>query len=189
MSGAGAVVAYIGFGSNIGNRRQSIYSACVRLLSVDGVASLRLTALRETDPVGTPEAPALGGPYLNAVGEVRTTLPPCELLERCLRIEDGLGRVRSTQNAPRCIDLDILLYDDQCIELSDQECSGKSLVVPHPRMLERLFVLEPLVELCPERRHPLSRKTMREHLESMRAQVDPGANKRRLRIEEADEAV
>ena len=167
MSAAGGVVAYVGFGSNLGNRRESIYSACVRLLGFDGIGSLRLSQLRETEPVGTPTAPALGGPYLNAVGEIRTTLHPEELLECCLLIEEELGRVRTTQNAPRPVDLDVLLYDDQCVEVGEEN-SRRSLIVPHPRMLERLFVLEPLADLCPEKRHPVSRRTIGEHLASIR---------------------
>ena len=100
----------------------------------------------------------LGGPYLNAAAELLTVLSARSLLEICLAIESELGRVRTGPGAPRTIDLDLLLYGDQVIEEPD-------LVVPHPRILEREFVLEPLAEIAPARVHPRSGRTFRDHWE------------------------
>jgi 2-amino-4-hydroxy-6-hydroxymethyldihydropteridine diphosphokinase len=122
---------------------------------------LKLSSLRESEPQGTEEAPAGGGKYLNAVAEIVTELEPLELLERCLEIEASLGRVRTARNAPRPIDIDVLLYGDGVYEIP-AGVGHPSLCIPHPRMLERAFVLEPLAELAPLQAHPLARRTFTE---------------------------
>lgn len=136
--------AYLAMGSNLGDRRQHLRRALQRLpLEVDGTG-LRVTGtshVYETDPVGGPDDQ---GPYLNIVAEVETTLDPFELLERCLATEAAGGRERQVRWGPRTIDIDVLLYDDVRIE-------SPELTLPHPRMWERRFVLEPLSDLAPER--------------------------------------
>jgi 2-amino-4-hydroxy-6-hydroxymethyldihydropteridine diphosphokinase len=107
----------------------------------------------------------LGGAYLNAAAEVLTGLPPREVLALCLAMEKDLGRTRSARNAPRTIDIDILLYGDRVID-------EPGLAIPHPRMLERSFVLEPLAEIAPGRRHPLTGRTLLEHWEEWKTRHD-----------------
>ena len=110
----------------------------------DGVEVVAVSSLRETEPVGVVDQPA----FLNGAAELETTLPPRALLAALLRIEQRLGRVRDgTRWAPRTIDLDLLVYAGEVVD-------EPGLRVPHPRLHERRFVLEPLVELAPDVRHP-----------------------------------
>jgi 2-amino-4-hydroxy-6-hydroxymethyldihydropteridine diphosphokinase len=127
------VKAYIGLGANLGDREESIRSA-TELLGV-----CRISTIRETEPWGYEEQPR----FLNAVVELETDLPPRELLDRLLDVERELGRTREGPRfGPRTIDLDLLVYGD--LQLDEP-----GLTVPHPRLHERLFVLEPLAELAP----------------------------------------
>ena len=128
-------VVFLGLGSNLGDREKNIRDA-LELLGRDGIGLLQLSSIIETDPVGGPPQ----GLFLNAVVKVETDLAPRLLLERIQTIEAVLGRVRSVRNAPRTIDIDILLYDN--LQWNDPD-----LVIPHPRMNERDFVLRPLKEL------------------------------------------
>jgi 2-amino-4-hydroxy-6-hydroxymethyldihydropteridine diphosphokinase len=143
-----AVLAYIGLGSNLGDRRAMIDGALERL------RPRRVSAVVETDPWGRVDQPR----FLNAVAEIETDLEPGALLDRLLGVERDLGRVRDEKWGPRTIDLDLLLYGDRRV-------SSESLSVPHPRLHERRFVLEGLAELCPERRVPGLDRTVRELLE------------------------
>ncbi len=154
--------ALIGLGSNLGDRAGFLRRAVERLAASEGVEWLRLSTIRETAPEGDPVQGDLGGPYLNAAGEIRTALSPRGLLELCLSVEAELGRDRPRRNAPRPIDLDILLFGDRVAEDPD-------LVLPHPRMLERRFVLEPLAEIAPRRRHPVTGRTLLEHWQEWRS--------------------
>jgi len=130
-------LVYIGLGSNLGNREGTIRDAIDRIHWLDGAAVLRVSSLRETDPVGYEEQPR----FVNGVAEVETTLAPRELLDQLLEIERDLGRTRGgPRYGPRTIDLDLLLYGEEQIDEPE-------LVVPHPRLAERRFVLEPLHEL------------------------------------------
>lgn len=129
-------VAYLGLGANLGDREANIRAALAALDETEGIEVRRVSTLRETAPVGGPPQ----GPYLNGVAELDTELSPHGLLEICHRCEHAAGRVRAERNGPRTLDLDILLFGDARIETRD-------LVVPHPRMHEREFVLEPLAEL------------------------------------------
>ena len=104
---------------------------------------MRRSALHETAPVGVTDQPD----FLNAVAEIRTTLPPAELLARILQLERQMGRVRTQRWGPRVLDIDILLYGAQALALP-------GLTVPHPRMAERAFVLRPLAEIAPDLRFP-----------------------------------
>ncbi len=129
---------FIGLGSNLGDREATIRSALRELEADNDIRVVRCSSLHETEPVGGPPGQ---GRYLNAVAELETALPPRALLERLLAIERRHGRQRSAANGPRTLDLDLLLYGDRVIDEPD-------LVVPHPRMWERPFVMEPLAEIC-----------------------------------------
>jgi 2-amino-4-hydroxy-6-hydroxymethyldihydropteridine diphosphokinase len=126
--------AYVGVGANLGDRETTIEAA---IAALPGVVSV--STLRETDPVGVAEQPR----FLNAAVALETRLSPRELLDTLLAVERGLGRVRAERWGPRTIDLDLLLYGDRTIE-------EPGLSVPHPRLHERRFALEPLVELDPD---------------------------------------
>jgi 2-amino-4-hydroxy-6-hydroxymethyldihydropteridine diphosphokinase len=134
-------VAFIGLGANLGDRRRSIGAGVAALESTPGITVLRVSTLRETEPVGVVDQPR----FLNGVVSIETRLPPRELLARLLEIEAALGRSRDTETryGPRVIDLDILLYDDVVLD-------EPGLTIPHPRLHERPFALEPLAELDPD---------------------------------------
>ncbi|MGH7337010.1 MAG: 2-amino-4-hydroxy-6-hydroxymethyldihydropteridine diphosphokinase [Myxococcota bacterium] len=133
-------IAYIALGSNLGDRERHLGAALAALRALRGVRGVELSRVYETDPVG----PGEQGPYLNAVARVRTDLPPRALLDRLLAIERSEGRVRGPErNASRTLDLDLLLY-------GEREIDEPGLVVPHPRIAERPFVLEPLCDLAPD---------------------------------------
>lgn len=129
--------AYIGLGSNLGDRERAIRQA-IELLSLEpGVDVISVSSLRETDPVDYVEQPR----FLNGACIVKTELSPRELLGRLHSIENSLGRDRDGPRfGPRTIDLDLLLYGDEAID-------SPGLTLPHPRLVERRFVLEPLFEL------------------------------------------
>jgi 2-amino-4-hydroxy-6-hydroxymethyldihydropteridine diphosphokinase len=129
--------AYIGLGANLGQARATLERAASELAQTPGISSLRLSHFYRTAPIDS------GGPdYVNAVASLHTTLSPFELLDLLQAIELAHGRLRPYRNAPRTLDLDLLLYDDQVIDTL-------RLIVPHPRMHERAFVLEPLRDLAP----------------------------------------
>ena len=141
-----SVPAFLALGSNLGDRLETLQRA-VELLDVrPGIDVIRSSRVYETEPVGPPQ-PA----YLNAVVEVRTDLEPHELLKQTQSVEDELGRVRAELWGPRTIDVDVLTFDERVIDEPD-------LVVPHPRMHERGFVLVPLGELDPDPMLPGGRK-------------------------------
>jgi 2-amino-4-hydroxy-6-hydroxymethyldihydropteridine diphosphokinase len=130
-----AEIAYLGLGSNLGARLSTLQRA-VDLLTNEGAPVVASSRVWESDPVGGPEQPD----FLNVVVRVRTDLEPTGLLAACRRVEDALGRVRQVRWGPRTLDVDVLLFDGRSIETTD-------LTVPHPRMLQRAFVLMPLLEL------------------------------------------
>jgi len=136
-----STIAYIGLGANLGEREKTIAEALRRIDDDERTSLLRSTVPIETDPVGYEDQP----PFLNAAARLTTRRSPHELLDLLLEIERGLGRVRGEgpRYGPRTIDLDLLLYGDETI---DEE----ALEVPHPRLHERGFVLEPLAELDPD---------------------------------------
>ena len=145
-------VAYVGLGSNLGDRRAMLDGAVAELGNTPGVRVLRVSSVHETEPVGPPQPR-----YLNAVAEVETSLAPRALLDRLLAVETRFGRVRGERWGPRTIDLDLLLHGGLVID-------EPGLSVPHPRMTERAFVLAPLCELVPEGRHPVLGRTFRQLL-------------------------
>ena len=141
--------AYLGLGSNLGNRERNLRKA-LQLLS-DFVRIEQVSSIYETKPVGYADQ----GPFLNAVAEISTDLSPYEILVKSKEIETTLGRAASFRNGPRCIDIDILLCGGCVI-------STPQLVVPHPRLLERAFVLIPLAEIAPQVSHPVTGETIEE---------------------------
>jgi 3-oxoacyl-[acyl-carrier protein] reductase len=148
---------FLALGSNLGDRQFFLDQAVLRLRAVPGLTVRRVSPYYETAPVG---GPAGAGAYLNAVAEAETTLPPDQLLHTLLDIERGFGRIRSEPNAPRTLDLDLILYGDLVRPSPDP-------VVPHPRFHERRFVLQPLADLAADVRHPTLTKTIRELLEAL----------------------
>jgi len=145
------VDVYLGLGANLGDRRASLARA-LDLLSLNGEV-VRVSGLYEAEPIGYAGQPR----FLNAVALVRTSLSPRRLLAFVKGIERAMGRAPSFRNAPRPIDIDILLYGETTVDSSE-------LTVPHPRMHERAFALAPLAEIAPEAWHPVLLKTVRELL-------------------------
>jgi 2-amino-4-hydroxy-6-hydroxymethyldihydropteridine diphosphokinase len=132
------VVVYIALGSNLGDREGTIRAALGDLEEQGDIRVRCCSSLHETQGVGGPPGQ---GPYLNAVAEVETELSPRALLERLQEVERRHGRRRTVPDAPRTLDLDLLLYGERVVNEPD-------LIVPHPRMWERPFVMEPLCEIC-----------------------------------------
>lgn len=143
--------AYLGLGSNLGNRQENLRIALRELGQMPTINITQVSSLYETDPVGVTEQPE----FLNAVAALETTLSATDLLDVFLHLENQLGRVRTLRWGPRVIDLDLLLYGDAQIALP-------SLTVPHPRLRERAFVLVPLAEIAPEMVLPGEQKTVKE---------------------------
>ena len=139
------VITYISAGSNIGDREANLGFGARRLGGCGTI--LKASSFYETEPVGYADQSW----FLNQVFELETALTPRELLVLCNEIERDGGRVRTFPNAPRTLDLDILLYGDLIISEPD-------LVIPHPRMTERRFVLEPLAEIAPNLTHPIEKR-------------------------------
>ncbi|QUG39930.1 2-amino-4-hydroxy-6-hydroxymethyldihydropteridine diphosphokinase [Psychrobacillus sp. INOP01] len=129
-------IAFISLGSNIGNRLEYLQQAVRLLQQIEQVKVVNMSSVYETDPVGYEDQAA----FLNMVVEIETILTPHELLKKCNEIEAELGRKRDIRWGPRTVDLDILLYNEENMKTQD-------LIIPHPRMMERGFVLIPLVEL------------------------------------------
>ena len=131
--------AYVGLGANLGDRERTLREAVDALGAEEGIEIAAVSTLRETDPVGVGAQPR----FLNGVAALETSLGARELLDRLLAVEQRFGRVRVPgEHGPRTLDLDLLLYGDETID-------EPGLAVPHPRMHERRFVLEPLAEVAP----------------------------------------
>lgn len=133
------MIAWIGIGANLGDARAHVTDALARLHRLPDTTLLRASSLYRTAPIDSS-----GDDYINAVACLNTTLDAHALLAALLDIEQAHGRERPYRNAPRTLDLDLLLYGDQVI------ADAPTLIVPHPRMHERAFVLAPLAELAPE---------------------------------------
>jgi len=130
--------AYIALGANLGDRQGTLLEALNRLDAHDRIAVQRCSHMYETEPVGYVDQPL----FLNMVAAVRTTLSPHELLQQMLRIEQELGRVRDIRWGPRTVDLDLIWMEGQVLDTPE-------LVLPHPRMQERAFVLVPMKDIVP----------------------------------------
>ena len=141
--------AYIGLGSNLGDRARNIRKALKMLNKADGVSVLAISSLYETEPEGYEDQ----GWFVNAVAQINTDSSPNELLGLCKKIEREMGRKKTVRWGPREIDLDILLYDRLRL-------NSPNLVIPHPRMRQRAFVLAPLAEIDGSILHPVLDKTI-----------------------------
>ena len=147
-----AELVFLGVGANLGDRRGQLNSGLAALCAVDGVEFVGASSLYESAPVGYVEQP----PFLNAVIQVLSRLEPLELLDAIQRIELDHHRQRDLHWGPRTLDLDLLLHGSARLE-------SQTLRLPHPHMLERAFVLVPLVELAPSLRHPCTGLPMALH--------------------------
>lgn len=145
------VTAYLGLGSNLGNRLAFLRGGRDSLTNRFDIILRRASGVYETAAIG---GPADNPPFLNAVLEIETPLSPRELLAACLAVEEEFGRTRQGEWAPRTLDVDLLLFDDLVIDES-------GLQVPHPRLQERTFVLAPLNEIAPDLQHPVLQRTIR----------------------------
>ncbi len=155
--------AYIALGSNQGDRRGHLLAAVSALRAINGVRSVQISPIYETEPVLAPGAPSGQGRFLNAVAVVKTELSAGDLLACLHRIESNRGRPGPDDRpfqAPRPLDLDILLFGDQVID-------QPGLSVPHPRMHERWFVLKPLCDLNPLVVHPVLNRTAQQLLDAL----------------------
>lgn len=148
--------AYVGLGSNLGDRAGNLLLA-VRGMMEASLCVTRVSSIYETEPISAVEQP----PFLNMVAEIGNSLPtPEQVMARLLRIEFALGRIRELKDGPRTIDLDLLFY-------GELEKDTEFLRLPHPRLHERRFVLEPLAEVAPRLVHPVLKLTPEELLESV----------------------
>jgi len=152
-------IVYIGLGSNLGDREANLRTAREQIAAPD-LRVLRESSIYETAPRDIEDQPW----FLNQVIECETDLFPRQLLARLKKIERAMGRKHRIAKGPREIDLDILLYGDAVVKSPELE-------VPHPRLSERRFVLEPLAELAPDKKHPGTRRTVREMLAGVSNQV------------------
>ena len=142
-------LAYIGFGSNIGDRLKHLQNAIHALSKMEGIVLEQISSIYKTAPVGYEEQ----GEFLNGAAAIQTTLPPLLLLHTLKDIETAVGRQRRLRWGPREIDLDILIYGDLCVQTEE-------LVIPHPEMHLRGFVLVPLAEIAPDLVHPVFQESI-----------------------------
>ena len=148
---------YAGLGSNLGNKRENIIKAIDRLDACEGICVKEKSAFFNTTPVGGPLQPD----YVNCAIGMETEIEPQVLLEEFKKIELGLGRKPGVRWGPRVVDLDILLYGNRIVD-------EHNLKIPHERMHERAFVLEPLCEISPDIKHPVSGISISELLEKLK---------------------
>ncbi|HVN19781.1 MAG TPA: 2-amino-4-hydroxy-6-hydroxymethyldihydropteridine diphosphokinase [Dongiaceae bacterium] len=158
-----AHLAYVSLGSNVGDREKNLRSAIQALRLIGRVRSI--SSFYETEPVEFTKQPE----FLNCVVALETPSTPAHLLHQLLDIEKAMGRQRIQKKGPRTIDLDVVLFGDVAINTPE-------VIIPHPAMHQRRFVLEPLAEIAPEARHPILKKTVGELLK----QLPEGQSVRRI---------
>lgn len=159
----GAASVFVGLGSNMGDREGALRGAIRALKDTEDIEVVAVSSFRETEPVGGPPQ----GPFINAVAQITTYLAPEQLMRSLQEIEGQFGRERKAKWGPRRLDLDILLYNKKVLDLP-------RLRIPHPLMHKRRFVLKPMCELAPHRRHPTIGRTMEELLALLREDGDGG---------------
>lgn len=155
----GINLAYLGLGSNVGDREEFIEQAIFLLEKNPNIEVLKRSTNMESEAEGGQNQP----PFINCAVAIKTKLPPLELLDACNVIEVALGRERDIEWGPRPIDIDILLYNDEIL-------SEDKLQIPHPLMHERVFVLKPMREIAPHLMHPVLEKTMEALYEEKKAE-------------------
>ena len=148
---SGFITAYLGLGSNVGNRQANLERALDLLGTNAGIRIIRCSSIYETEPWGVTEQPL----FLNAAVEIQTSLEPGDLLAAVKATEKAMGRATTVRYGPRNIDIDILLYDSLVIDWQTPD-----LQVPHARILDRAFVLIPLAELAGHIQHPTAKRTI-----------------------------
>lgn len=153
-----SVTAYLGLGSNVGDRLASLERALELLGATGGITVVQCSSIYETEPWGVREQPR----FLNAAVEIQTSLEPGALLSAGQEIESRVGRVKTFRYGPRAIDVDILLYGSLVIDWQTPD-----LQIPHPRMVERAFVLVPLAEIGGEIIHPVTNRSIGEMVASI----------------------
>jgi len=152
-------IAYVGLGSNIGDKAGNILRALNILSQFDGIKVTKVSSFYETEPIGYEDQDW----FINAVAQVETILTPEELLIAFKKVEQIMGRKNTIRWGPREIDLDLLMYDQLCFE-------SPGLVIPHPRLHERAFVLVPLAKIAPDLFHPIQKKTIAVLLAELQSQ-------------------
>ena len=155
---------YLSLGSNLGDREENLRTAIARLTDFGNVAAV--SSFYETEPV---DVPAQQPWFLNCAVKFETEKMPRQLMSAILTLEQGMGRQRRQNKSPRTVDIDVLLFGSSIIELP-------SLTVPHPRMHQRRFVLEPLAEIAPDTRHPVFKRAIRE----LRDALPPGQTVKKI---------
>ena len=156
----GPATAYLGLGSNVGDREEYIEQAVFLLEKNPNIQVSKRSSNYETEAEGPGEQP----PFMNAAVEIRTKLSPHKLMEVCQEIETALGREREVEWGPRTIDIDILLFENEII-------SDDKLQIPHPLMHERMFVLKPLKEIAPHAAHPVIEKSVEALFDERKAEA------------------
>jgi 2-amino-4-hydroxy-6-hydroxymethyldihydropteridine diphosphokinase len=158
--------AYLGIGGNMGDKIESLRKTVDILSNIDGIIVSKVSSVYETDPVGYTDQDV----FANICVEIKTTLTPLELLEKCNYAENELGRVRLIRWGPRTVDVDVLLYEGY-------ESLDEKLTIPHPRMWERAFVLVPLEEISADMEKSCREKIL-QSIDSLPAADLSGVNKK-----------
>jgi 2-amino-4-hydroxy-6-hydroxymethyldihydropteridine diphosphokinase len=158
MRNGNGVTAYIALGSNLGDRARACYAAVQKLSAHPQITVTAISELIETAPIG---GPIWSPPYLNGAIAIETSLGAHALHKELAAIEDSLGRIRGERWGPRTVDLDLLLYGDRILSSND-------LIVPHPMMHERRFVLEPLAQIAPDAMHPALQMSIKGLLDNLK---------------------
>ena len=153
-------IAYTGIGSNLGNREENCAIA-IKLLEMEGITVSRRSSMIETNPWGVEDQPK----FINMAIEIETALQPHDLLALLKKIEGKVGRKATSRWGPRVIDLDILFYNDTVLETGE-------LIIPHPEIEKREFVLKPLTEIAPDKIHPVLKKSIREMLRDLSESIE-----------------